>query len=110
MTCAVSASLNSVSAPDFAIAAYFNADLSMRTTPSFVASLARIASFKSKSNRSCNVMQANYGGEIQLSICSRRLMRDAEYENYIKHLRAPPSEADTEPLAAGRNAARTASG
>src|SRR6266566_5111188 len=83
MTCAVSASLSSVSAPDFAIAAYFNADLSMRSTPSFVASLARIASFKSKSNCSCNVMQANYGDEIQLSICGRRLMGDAEYENYI---------------------------
>src|SRR5438067_10472035 len=60
MTCAASASLNSASAPDFAIAAYFNADLSIRKTPSFVVSLARIASLRSESTRCCSVMRGNY--------------------------------------------------
>src|SRR5215471_15395764 len=51
-----SASLSSDSAPDFAIAAYFSADLSIRNTPSFVASLARIASVRSESTRCCSVI------------------------------------------------------
>ena len=58
MTCAASASFSSASVPDFAMAAYFKADLSMRRTPSFVVSLARMASFKSESKRSCNFMCA----------------------------------------------------
>src|SRR5262249_13542373 len=48
MTCAASASFRRPSAPDFAITAYFNADFNMRSTPSFVVSLARIASFSSE--------------------------------------------------------------
>ena len=52
----------------FAIAAYFNADLSMRSTPSFVASLARIASFRSESTRCCSVMRHNYDDQTQLSM------------------------------------------
>src|ERR687892_790526 len=58
-----SALLSSASAPDFAITAYFNADLSMRSTASFVASLARIASLISESTRSCNVI----GGQLRRS-------------------------------------------
>src|SRR5437773_1419648 len=58
MTWTASASLSSASAPDFAIAAYLNADFNMRNTPSLVASLARIASFRSESTRSCKVMRA----------------------------------------------------
>src|SRR5919106_6122477 len=68
-----SASLSSASAPDFAIAAYFNADLSIRSTPSFVASLARIASFRSESTRCCSVIGDNYDAQAQLSMLSPRL-------------------------------------
>src|SRR5262249_40503619 len=66
-----SASLSSDSAPDFAIAAYFNADLSIRNTPSFVASLARIASFRSESTRCCSVICENYLTRGHLSMQSR---------------------------------------
>src|SRR5438552_13765690 len=66
-TCAASVLLSWASAPDFAIAAYFNADLSIRRTPSLLASFARMASFKSKSIRSSSVIRGNYGGDIRLS-------------------------------------------
>src|SRR4051794_34065724 len=71
ITGTASASLRSASAPDFAIAAYFNADLSMRSTPSFVASLARIACFRSESKRSCKVMCDNYDEQTQLSTTAK---------------------------------------
>src|SRR6476660_5167084 len=66
-----SASLSSDSAPDFAIAEYFNADLSIRNTPSFVPSLARIASFRSESTRCCSVICENYLTRGHLSMQRR---------------------------------------
>src|SRR5438034_10155747 len=70
ITCAASASLSSVSAPDFAIAAYLKADFNMRSTPSFVVSLARIASFRSESTRSLTVMCQSYVAEDGCRCCS----------------------------------------
>src|SRR5215831_9961751 len=75
-----SASLSSDSAPDFAIAAYFKADLSIRNTPSFVASLARIASFRSESTRCCSVICENYLARGHLSMqsrCAKKRREDA---------------------------------
>src|SRR6476659_8462292 len=76
ITLTASVSLSSASASDLAIAAYFSADLSMRSTFSFVAFLARIASFRSESTRCCSVMRHNYDDATQLSICSRRPVRE----------------------------------
>src|SRR4051794_25628647 len=57
MTCVASASSRVALAPPFSIATFFRADFSMRKTPSFCASFARIASFKSESIRSGKFMR-----------------------------------------------------
>src|SRR4051794_34882496 len=57
MTCVASVSSRVALAPPFSIATFFSADFSMRKTPSFCASFARIASFKSESIRSGKFMR-----------------------------------------------------
>src|SRR5262249_10118922 len=76
--------------PDFAIAAYFNADLSMRSTPSLVASLARIASFRSESTRSCSVMRKHYLTRTLLSM-KPLCQSDAEARAHSQAFRAKMS-------------------
>src|ERR1700719_2240956 len=50
----------------------------MRRTASFLVSVARIASFKSESTRSCKIMRGDYASDIRLSmLCARRSMGSA---------------------------------
>src|ERR1700704_3450537 len=103
ITCTASASSSSASAPDFSMAAYLSADLSIRRTPTLVASCARIPSFRSESTRSGRVICSGYGNEFAVQTFLLSLFRRDVVEGRIVQIdRARPHERQNVRPAGGR--------